>query len=336
MKRITNLRLLGLAAMVLIAMQTTASAQFLNEIEIDPPSTMSDACQFVELSGTAASVAEPNTYFLSVNSDAGNFGFANQALNIGGQAFGANGTIVLVNTLSDCPNRVYGTGSNRINYFSPLRIGSGSETYLLVRSTAPLATGQDLDTNDDGIFDAGFGITVLDGFALIVNPEEEYVYGATTGVVNISNTTSLDQPDAVTRFPGNTTPFLVSSFYFGELDGAPDETTVYAAPFSPNFPTGGVLTPGNVNAPISSSGFSISGQVTTPGGLGLRNAIVALTNSQGVRVTATTSSFGIYSFNNVPSDGTYILGVSSKRYRFNVRTLTVNGNLTNIDFVGLE
>ncbi|MEO7659385.1 MAG: carboxypeptidase regulatory-like domain-containing protein [Pyrinomonadaceae bacterium] len=81
---------------------------------------------------------------------------------------------------------------------------------------------------------------------------------------------------------------------------------------------------------------SISGRVTTPDGLGLRNAIVTLTDSQGVRQVATTSSFGYYTFNSVRPGETYVAGVSSKRYRFAARNLTVSDNLANIDFVGLE
>ena len=87
---------------------------------------------------------------------------------------------------------------------------------------------------------------------------------------------------------------------------------------------------------VSVPAGSISGRVTTPAGLGLRNAIVALTDAQGVRRTATTSSFGIYSFENVRSGDNYTIGVSSKRYRFSPRSLLVTGNLSNVDFVGLE
>jgi hypothetical protein len=82
--------------------------------------------------------------------------------------------------------------------------------------------------------------------------------------------------------------------------------------------------------------LTVTGRVTTPQGLGLRNAIVAMTDSQGVRRTATTSSFGIYTFEDVRSGESYILGVSSKRYRFAARTMVINDNLTNVDFVGLE
>lgn len=197
-----------------------------------------------------------NTYFLSVNSDAGNFGFANQAINIGGQVIGSNGTLTLLNTFSGgCPGRDFGTGTTVLSFTSPLFLGGGgfaaqgSETYLIVRSTGALASGQDLDSDDDGVFNTSLGITVLDGFALLVNPEEEFIYGADAGVVNISDAADTDQPDAVTRFPGNLTPFVTTAFYFGELAASPDNTTAYVAPLSANFPAGGQLTPGAQNAP---------------------------------------------------------------------------------------
>jgi len=81
---------------------------------------------------------------------------------------------------------------------------------------------------------------------------------------------------------------------------------------------------------------TVSGRVLTPAGLGFRNAIVSIIDPQGVRRTATTSSFGVYSFDNVTTGQFYTLTVSSKRYRFSPRVLQVDGNLTNIDFVGLE
>jgi hypothetical protein len=57
---------------------------------------------------------------------------------------------------------------------------------------------------------------------------------------------------------------------------------------------------------------------------------------QGAARSATTSSFGLYSFDNVPTGATYIIRVSSKRYRFAPRFEQVNSDLTNVDFVGLE
>ncbi len=81
---------------------------------------------------------------------------------------------------------------------------------------------------------------------------------------------------------------------------------------------------------------SITGRVTTPSGLGLRNAAVILTDQYGGRRLATTSSFGIYTFSGAPIGPGYTLGVSSKRYRFSPRILDITQDLTGVDFVGLE
>ena len=88
---------------------------------------------------------------------------------------------------------------------------------------------------------------------------------------------------------------------------------------------------GTTAAPVS-----ISGRVTTPSGTGLRNATVVLTDAQGERLTTTTNSFGLYSFENVPSGASYVLGVSSRQYRFQSRVIQAVDNLENVDFTGLE
>lgn len=88
--------------------------------------------------------------------------------------------------------------------------------------------------------------------------------------------------------------------------------------------------------PTPAAAVTISGRVTTPTGLGLRNATVILTDTLGARRTATTSSFGIYSFDNVVTGQTYTLSVSSKRYRFAPRIEQISGAVSNLDFVGLE
>jgi hypothetical protein len=81
---------------------------------------------------------------------------------------------------------------------------------------------------------------------------------------------------------------------------------------------------------------TVSGKVTTPNGLGLRNAVVTITDTEGIRRTATTSSFGLYSFSDVDTGETQTVSVTTKRYRFSPQVIQVNGNLSNVDFVGLE
>src|SRR5258706_5944121 len=83
--------------------------------------------------------------------------------------------------------------------------------------------------------------------------------------------------------------------------------------------------------------FSVSGQVLTPDGRGLRNATVLLTNPQGVSFKVTTSSFGFYRFDNVSSfGGNFTVSVSSKLYRFASRNFVLSGDLSDLNFVGVE
>ena len=101
---------------------------------------------------------------------------------------------------------------------------------------------------------------------------------------------------------------------------------------------GAVNSPQTVNvdlAIIAGPPSTIGGRVLTPTGLGIRNATVSLVNSQGVSRTATTSSFGVFSFADV-ADDYYTIRISSKRYRFAARSVQIFNDFTLTDFVGLE
>jgi hypothetical protein len=82
--------------------------------------------------------------------------------------------------------------------------------------------------------------------------------------------------------------------------------------------------------------FSVSGRVMTPDGIGLRNAVVTLTDAQGVSRRVSTSSLGFYQFDQIPVAGAYTLTVASRRYRFDSKSLELSGDLANLDFTGLE
>ncbi len=80
----------------------------------------------------------------------------------------------------------------------------------------------------------------------------------------------------------------------------------------------------------------ITGRIFTPSGLGIQNARVTLTDSQGVPRQANTSSFGVFQFNDVPTGQTYTITAASKRYRFDTRTVNLSNQVSDLDFVGLE
>lgn len=94
---------------------------------------------------------------------------------------------------------------------------------------------------------------------------------------------------------------------------------------------------GTITVNRSAVGSMITGRVLTSDGRGIRNAIVILTDVAGNRRSATTSSFGAYMFENLDPNETYTLTIASRRYRFAPRVINPNGgDLTNVDFVGLE
>lgn len=81
----------------------------------------------------------------------------------------------------------------------------------------------------------------------------------------------------------------------------------------------------------------ISGTVRTPGGAVLRNTTVTLTDGSGFTRRATTSSFGIFAFDDVPAPRDYTITVSSRRYRFAPHIVTnASANMDVGNIVGLE
>jgi len=89
-------------------------------------------------------------------------------------------------------------------------------------------------------------------------------------------------------------------------------------------------------AAATAAGVTISGHVLAPGGGGLRNASVVITGFDGTTRRATTNAFGYYTFEDVRSGGSYIMGVESRRFTYATRVITVTDSLANIDFTPIE
>jgi len=77
---------------------------------------------------------------------------------------------------------------------------------------------------------------------------------------------------------------------------------------------------------------SVAGKVKTNDGRGLTNAIVTLTDSNGNTRSVRTSSFGSYRFNEVAVGETYTISVVAKRFQFTPQIVSVNDNVTDLDF----
>lgn len=97
------------------------------------------------------------------------------------------------------------------------------------------------------------------------------------------------------------------------------------------------LTPTPSPTPTPAQTAQVSGRVLTPDNRGLKSASVALSDlAAGSRSTVLTNSFGAYTFNNVPTGAAYQVTAISKRFRFSPQFIFVDGNKTNVDFMGIE
>jgi len=86
---------------------------------------------------------------------------------------------------------------------------------------------------------------------------------------------------------------------------------------------------------ITAAPASITGQIVSSGGSPLGGITVRLTDyTTGEIRTATSNSFGYYTFDNLTVQDFYQLTVSAKRYRFSnpSRTFTLSQDLSGIDF----
>jgi Pectinesterase/MBG domain/Carboxypeptidase regulatory-like domain/Immunoglobulin domain/Bacterial Ig-like domain/Immunoglobulin I-set domain len=91
----------------------------------------------------------------------------------------------------------------------------------------------------------------------------------------------------------------------------------------------------NLFAPTAAN-VSVGGKVLSSNGGGISRVNVTLTNTAtGEILSATTNSFGFYTFNEVPAGGTYVVTVSSRRYSFANPSQVVNvtENVSELNFV---
>jgi hypothetical protein len=87
---------------------------------------------------------------------------------------------------------------------------------------------------------------------------------------------------------------------------------------------------------VTAADAIISGRVTSEDGNGIRGARVTMVDSHGVARSVMTSSLGYYQFEEVETGESYLLGVSSRRYRFENRLVQVVDSLHEVNFVGIE
>jgi hypothetical protein len=87
------------------------------------------------------------------------------------------------------------------------------------------------------------------------------------------------------------------------------------------------------NLAPTAAAVSISGRVLNERSGGVGNAIVVMTDPNGVTRSVRTNPFGYYRFADVAVGATYVLNVRSKFYQFSPRTVDVADEIVGLDFI---
>jgi len=207
---------------------------------------------------------------------------------------------------------------------------SSGSAYVYVRSGTVWAEQQHLTASDGAsIDDFGYSVAISGNTIVVGAVGGNTTSGANSGTAYVytrNGTIWAEQQELSASASASNEDF------FGSAVAISENNIIVGAFFDD---TAGGENAGAASI-FSSPSVSVGGKVSTPSGLGLRNAVVALIDSQGVRRTATTSSFGIYAFDSVTIGETYTITVGSKRFRFASRTLQFNANASDVDFIGLE
>lgn len=82
----------------------------------------------------------------------------------------------------------------------------------------------------------------------------------------------------------------------------------------------------------NAANVSVGGRVLTSSGGGLWNALVKLEDGKGNVRYAATSTFGYYRFDGVATGGPYTVSVENRMYGYSPQTVTVSGEISDLDF----
>jgi hypothetical protein len=163
---------------------------FISEVLNNPPSN-DNGFEGIELSGPPGQ-SLAGYKFLVVEGESLSIGLVDVVLDLGAFSFGSNGLFLwrdAATAINSGVPAVYLTGPNgattiNVADFNP-DLENGTQTYILGFGTAP-AVASDIDTNNDGVIDAGFGaFTVVDAVGYLDGGAGEIAYGAALGFVNV-------------------------------------------------------------------------------------------------------------------------------------------------------
>lgn len=158
--------------------------------------------------------------------------------------------------------------------------------------------------------------------AFSANGGSNFVDPGVTDPVNLAGNEAVSVPQfTANAAPNNTDPHYTAGIGVGQLTlGVPGGNGLVVIQW--------LLVPTAANV-------MISGRVLTANGRGIGYARVGLIDPTGVPRMALTNPFGYYSLHNVPAGQTYVLTARAKGHVFDSQVVTVNDDVTGLNFVAL-
>jgi CSLREA domain-containing protein len=95
-------------------------------------------------------------------------------------------------------------------------------------------------------------------------------------------------------------------------------------------PQGPTVDIGAVEVAAVQASATVSGRVESSASQPVPKSTVTISDGMGVVQTTLTSSFGYFSFTDIPTGQMYTINVSSKRFSFDPHQVTVDGDITDI------
>ncbi len=107
-----------------------------------------------------------------------------------------------------------------------------------------------------------------------------------------------------------------------------------------DFPSAGGDTSGGTVASVAitlvgptAAGVDVSGRVLSSDGRGVRNAVVTMSDTNGVTRSVISGPNGAYRFADVEGGRSYTIGVSARRFNFTPVVVQITDNLSELNFI---
>jgi len=166
---------------------------------------------------------------------------------------------------------------------------------------------------------------------------------ATAGTINCSvggfpnnNPTSSDP--GIGEIAAGNNQILITVTFTIAANATPGTTSLTLSNVNASSDTPQLFTPTATNGTVTilaptAANVSLSGRVSNGQGKAVAKAQLTMTNSQGEKFYARSSSFGYFKFTDVQAGETYIITVKSKQYTFAPQVVNAGQDVTDIIFI---